>query len=102
MIDSNYLVFIHPNIVPYLNALGIFDITKAQEYDYVACSKVRPSTIPGFVDLTIPKIQEDQEIEFVASIPNQYLVYMCWADNQSLYKIHGFRGIPKDADNHQP
>ena len=101
MIDSNYLVFIRPEIIPYLQSVEIYGVEKIKDSDCLVCSKVHPSSLlPGFVDLTLPKIQDGQDMEFVASIPLQYIVYICWADNETLNKIPGFRSKKVDVDNH--
>src|SRR3989304_1449587 len=50
MIDSNYLVFIRPEIIPYLQSVEIYGIEKIKDSDCLVCSKVHPSSLlPRFV-----------------------------------------------------
>ena len=95
MSDSKYLVFLHPEIIPYLKSLGIFEIAKINDSEYVSCSTIHPSLLPGFLDLTLPRIQDDQDFHFSVSLPARYVVYVCWAQNQAVDRILGFRSAPK-------
>jgi len=99
MIDSNYIVFIRPEIIPYIEATEIFKTEKINGLDCIVCSKIHPSSpLSGFVDLTLPKIQEEQELEFVGTIHLQYIVHVCWVNNQTLRKIRGFHNTNEAID----
>ena len=99
MSDSQYLVFLHPEVIPYLKSLGIFEIVEINGSKYMPCSTIHSSPRPGFLHLTLPRIQDDQDFDFSVSLPARYVVYVCWVQNQAVDRILGFRSIPKVVDN---
>ncbi len=101
MIDSNYLVFLHKEILPYIETVGIFEIVKINNLPSISCSKVILSSLPGFVDLTPPILpgQDAQAVEFVASLPAEHIVCIYWVDNKTLNKILGFHSGTGSVDN---
>jgi hypothetical protein len=96
---KSYLVFLHPEVIPYLKSLGIFHMAEIEGSTYLPCSTIHPSALPGFLDVTLPRIREDQDFDFSASLPAQYVVYVCWVEDQTVDKILGFRSSSKDIDS---
>ena len=97
MNNSQYLIFLHPEIIPHLQSIGIIEIVEINGSKYMPCSTINASPLPGFLDVTLPRIQGDQNFDFAFSLPIHCVIYICWA---SFDKIRGFRNIPKDIDNH--
>jgi hypothetical protein len=90
--SKSYLVFLHPEAIPYLNSLGIFHVEEIKGSTYLPCSSIQPSSLLGFLDLTLPRIQDDQDFDFSVSLPIHYIVYVCWVQNQGVDRILGFHG----------
>lgn len=98
---QSYLIFLIPEIVPYLESTGIFEINKINSCDYIACSKIHDS--PLFLDLTISRhhLWNHFDHDILISLPIRSVVYICSVQDSDLTQILGFRNKTKD-ENNQP
>jgi hypothetical protein len=99
MAESQYLVFLRPEIIPYLKSMSVFEILEINGSHYMPCATIGPSLLPGFLDVTLPRIQENQDFDFSISLPVHYVVYVCWAQHQTVKRILGFRSEIEASDN---
>ena len=89
--SQSYLVFLSPNVVPYLQSIGIFGIDKIDNCDYIACSNIHLNH--HYLELTISRyhLWNQTDNDFSISIPHHFVMYTCAAHGADLKQIPGFR-----------